>query len=184
MMVSLLGLFLALAAQAQFDLTNEGFVAKYESSKRYVVKDFPEMSREQLMQAVELFFYGKAIHPLERPIRVTDDIVTFSSVSRQRIYTKELFTKRVYDLYYRIMVRCKDGRVRIDAPVFACEANDSVPYRLVLGGPKGEVPNGTTTEALFKKNGMAKNMKAVDMIEEFFNDLCNELYNALRHTDW
>ena len=194
-LILMLAMVLPIYAQAQFKLTINGFVDEKDSAKDYIVYDFKGKNQKDLYIDVLKFINTSYKSPQDVINEVEPEMITISGFEESCIsigkVKKILGTKMSmtggYDLQYNIVMRFKDGKLRVDAPSFECTSKSGGRVsRLVLSGSNGGFGTEVIT-GLFKKDGRPSRENAIKMLEDFFNNFCLALQKSVNDSsdeDW
>ena len=184
-----------MACNAQFKLTIDGFKNQTDKAKDFVVFPHEGVPTKELYTKVLKFINETYRSPKNVINGVEPDMITIEgyqpsciSLDKPKKFLGERYSiSGGYDIKYNVIVRIKDGRIRVDAPTFECtQINNGRTSRLVLTGSNGGL--GTEVRVgLFKKNGNPSRECAISMIEDFFNTLCNGMEKSINDKvkeDW
>jgi len=164
---------LAFAQNPEFILTKEGFINK-DNSSRHVVHNIDNTTKEVLYGRVLKYITTKYKSAKDVVSKVDNEVITINGAERGLVPCKTL----KYDLSYTFSIEFKDNKIKIDAPVFECEAfSYGKPYRLTMSGSNGGFGSEVTV-GLFKKDGRPGQEKTIQFLEIFFNIINLEIFVA------
>ncbi len=161
-------------SNAQFLLTPKGFISSEDQTKDFVVYNFEGKSQKELFTKVLSFATSTYNSPKDVISKVENEMITLTGFQPDKIGFGGII-KMTYDLNYTLVIKIKDGKIRLDAPTFDCKSfNGDKINRLTLdesnGGLGSEVKVG-----IFKKTGKVSRDAAKEGLEKFFNALAENI---------
>lgn len=174
---SLLLLCLPMIAQAQyFQLTPEGFVNAGDPAKKYIVLDFPDNTQQQAFDRVTRQLQAEAGDAYDLVLVPSERITANGSA---KIDAKAGVFPRPYDMKYTLIIRFKDGRIRIDGPTIDELYSEKENIRLYATVPQ----KGVNAYFIYGKDGEVKNKLGKENLEKFFNEFVNRVIAAFKTND-
>lgn len=172
--IFLLFAFLSINVYSQyFTLDQTGF---YNDGNNYIVVEFPELTKSQLYNKVltninSIYNSGKDVVSV-----VQDESISISAHQKNAIQSK-------FEIDYKLNLLFKDGKIRIDAPLFDMYnyasgdfSGTKVPLKLVKDGILGFW--------IYNTKGKLTNQKAYDDLSNFFNVLIGSILKDISNDDW
>lgn len=171
---------LPMAAVAQvFTLTANGFVNAEDPSKDYAVVEIEgtqaELFNKAKTAATAMWGAAKEVLSYNEP-----EIIVINGLSSGDVSYTFMGMTSYYDVYYRLQLQFKDGRMRIDAP----KAD-----KATVRGGRGEIFLGAGGRTcIFKKNGEVRYDKMKEQVDKYFNTLVatliDKMKNGAAQEDW
>lgn len=185
--ICMLVLYTVTCFSQNFALTKDGFVNSKDQSKNYVVI---ECSGTQL----DLFNKAKAYltsiyrSPKDVLSLSSPDVITINAIESDAVYKKALGMIAIsYDMNYTIVIRFKDGKIRIDSPNFILSNySGSKTVKLILRGSANGGFGSEVINRIYNKKGKLKAKYAKKQLDKFFNSYLEELKKGINkdHNDW
>ena len=183
-LILLLALIVPIVANAQFQLTSDGF--KTSEGKDFYVVEI-EGTQSQLFQRAqsaitEIFVSANDVVSANMP-----DIISLSGYTNA-IFIKQVGKKTNMDTKYSMKILFKDGKIRFNAPTITSMGvfNNGRTVNLYMGCGGGSGMNDFGH--IFKKDGSVRYNDAVNSSSEFFNSLINEIVEKINspvtQDDW
>lgn len=154
--------------RAQFMLTKDGFISSADSSKNYIVMQFPGKSKDELFKRALTFLNTQFANPDRAISKVDGESITINGVADNAVFIKGLFGLGLnYNLNYTETIEFKDGRIRIIAPsinrIYTYTNNTVTSIHLLNG-----YEPGANNRDIFSKNGKVKIESAKVNLENYF----------------
>jgi len=154
------------ASAQELKLTPNGFINAEDSSKDYVVIDFPERTKEDLFKSTKLYLNTLYNNP---------DFVS-SEVENEQIVINAVGSSGAASYHYQIIFSFKDFRVKI-APTFKYLGYTS------FNGQYGKTYLQAPTNSIFKMNGKVRREKTKISVENATNQYIENYKNAILNPD-
>lgn len=155
---------------AQFSLTKDGLINSTDSSMNYIVFSFNGMSQSDLYKSTLIYFHSVFVSPKDVISAIENETININAISKNDIYFANILGSKVkLTMNYSLMIRFKDGKIRIDIPVINSIINEQSQKIEHLYLYKPFCIN------IFSKNGEVKNEVAKISIEKFFNDFAKNM---------
>ncbi|MCK0203363.1 DUF4468 domain-containing protein [Ornithobacterium rhinotracheale] len=163
----------------KFTLTPEGFVNTDDTSKKYVVLEFPGKSQEELYNSF-LINLNKRYKSAKNVISsVAPSIITINAKSANPIRRTSMHS---FTNEYTETISFKDGKVKVDAPIFKLFTTD-YGKRQEMYLKAGFSIDGSSF-GIFDKKGKVKYEKAVEDLNNFANELLDYLKKSEEEQEW
>lgn len=203
LILTLVALSVIMSAQAQFRLTDRGFVNIEDKKLDYYIIECPGMNKCDIADAVSYFTEARLANPWTRFNGLNCESFTVNGVAPQSIYQGSRMFRDYYDMEYRIMFDFVDGFVRVWAPeilVMSLRKPSDVSVGLNVGvgnaniGVGHQLPDNITymyvsenystvgakgydfsSISIFNRNGKLKQKYAKQSLEEYFNGFIGKL---------
>ena len=91
------------------------FVNASDTSKSYIVVDFPEKSKADIYKQVERWVNKKYISPKDVVSKVDNESISINGVSKNAVRRNSMHS---FDMNYTITVEFNDNKMKINAPWF------------------------------------------------------------------
>lgn len=160
-------------------LTPDGFVDASDSSKKYVVIEFPnasqsELYKDALVMLNKKYRSSKDVLSAVEPESITIDAISSHPVHRTSMHS---FTNR-----YNITISFKDGKIKVDAPSIQLYTYDyGKKQEMFLIG--GFTIDGSSF-GIYNKKGELKIEKAENDLNQFVNNFIADIKNIQSKEDW
>lgn len=173
----LLLLCLPMAAQAQyFQLSPEGFVSVSDPTKKYIVLDFPDNTQQQAFEKVHRQLQAEAGDAYDLVLLPQERI---TATGTAQIDARAGIFPHPYQMKYTLVIRFKDGRIRIDSPRIDDMYSEKDDIRLYATLPQ----KGVNAYFIYDKDGEVKNKLGKENLEKFFNEFVNRVIAAFKASD-
>lgn len=148
----------------------------------YIVKEYDGVELERLYTDAKNFIVSSFKSP-EKVLSESGEILSINGVSNCDSYIKYMGTKIGLIVDYTLVLRFKDGKIRVDAPHINDITTDTNPVQVAYM-EKGN--NKMRTFYLYKKNGELRYKDFEPTLLNYFNGFINELFESIGKTeeDW
>lgn len=179
-----IALLMPFMANAQFELTPEGF--KAETGKDFYVVEIDGTQAELFSKAktaiTQVFVSAKDVASYNEP-----EVISLQGFT-DKIKLKTGPLKYSLDTNYTIKILFKDGKIRFNAPdvlnMTYRDKNKSMSVYMGTGGGGGITDLGH----VFKKDGKIRHKEVKETLEEYFNGLINAIVDKIKspsvEEDW
>lgn len=150
-----------------------------ENNPEYMVKEFQGLSAERLYGDVKNFIVS-SFKSSKNVLSESGEILSVNGVSYRDAYIKYMGTKLRLIIDYTLIVKVKDGKIRIDTPVINSIKTDTNPEQVVYV-KKGS--NSMRTFYVYKKNGDIRYKDFEPTVLDYFNKFINNLIAAIGSPD-
>jgi hypothetical protein len=169
---------------AQFSLTDKGFISSDDESKDYIVIDVPNTPQDKLFQKTKMYLNTLYNNPNFVTTAIDNEQIVIDAIDGEEM--KIVFVMNgpnIWQFSYKYTFRFKDNRLQF-TPLFKSlentENNGSI--NLIGANVLG------TVSGIFNKNGKCLKDKAKERIEEIVNgyvsDLTKNLNRDEKNDDW
>lgn len=160
---TLISISIMISANAQsFELTPDGFMA---TDKDYLTVDI-EGSQDQLYKKSLIYFTGLYKNADRVISTVEPEIITLNGHAPNSVHRNSM---HVFDMDYTLVIRFKDGKLRIDAPSFKLTTFTDKRQTLHLVHTKASFDGSHL--GIYGKGNKLKSKKAKADLENYFNSL-------------
>lgn len=171
-------LYSGVAFGQKFELTAKGFVNSEDTSKDYIVVEFPEKTKEELYKQVLITLNKKYKSAKNVISSVEPENITLNAISASRIRRTNSHS---FENKYNITLSFKDGKIKIDAPQVDLYTFDyGKKQEMYLVG--GFSLDGSSF-GIFNKKGDVKIEKAKEDLESFANSFIEDIKNGINSKD-
>lgn len=150
-----------------------------DNNPEYMVKEFQGLSAERLYGNAKNFIVS-SFKSSKNVLSESSEILSINGVSYRDAYIRYMGTKLRLIIDYTLIVRVKDGKIRIDTPVINSIKTDTDPVQ-VVHMKKGS--NSTRTFYVYKKNGDIRYKDFEPTVIDYFNKFINNLIAAIGASD-
>lgn len=174
--LALLVSLIPLMVSAQhFTLTPYGFLSSVDSATPYIVVEMQGTKGELFSKAktsvTSMWKSSKDVMSFNEP-----DIIVVNGFSSTAAHFKKM-GEHCLDMHYRLEIKFKDGKIRIDAPVVTdLSHNHKVDWSLGMGG--SGMWGGTCH--LYDENGKCRYNDLKQNLENYFNMLIDNLISSIQ----
>lgn len=145
----------------------------------YIVKEFNGVDAERIYADAKNYIVSAFKSP-KNVLSESGEILSINGVSNCDAYIKYMGTKIGLIIDYTLIVRVKDGKIRIDAPVINRIETDTEPTQIVLM-KKGR--NQTRTFYVWKKDGEIRYKDFETTTLDYFNTFIDRLISSIGNSD-
>ncbi len=145
----------------------------------YIVKEFNGVSAERLYADAKNYIVSTFKSP-KNVLSESGEILSINGVSNGDAYIKYMGTKLRLIIDYTLIVRVKDGKIRIDVPVINRIETDTEPTQIVLM-EKGR--NQMRTFYVWKKDGEIRYKDFETTTLDYFNTFIDQLISSIGNSD-
>lgn len=145
----------------------------------YIVKEFNGVDAERLYADAKNYIVS-TFKSAKNVLSESGEILSINGVSNGDAYIKYMGTKLRLIIDYTLIVRVKDGKIRIDVPVINSIKTDTNPEQVVYV-KKGS--NSMRTFYVYKKNGDIRYKDFEPTVLDYFNKFINNLIAAIGSPD-
>jgi len=158
---------------AQFHATKDGFAT--EDGKDFYVAEISGKSAKDLYGSTRKYIMSNFKNPDIVSNSIENEMINMHAVFSKAYPVKKNLTTFYPDVDMNLIMYFKDGRIRFDIPVInkmLCVATGGS-FEVVFSGGVNLLGSGDIS--LFNKNDKVKNEKGVEAINNFINNLINEI---------
>lgn len=162
-----------------FLLTPTGFKNTADTSKEFIVLEFPGKSKLDLYKSVELFVNKKYMSPKDVISKVDNEAISVNGFSARSIRRN---TVHIFDMTYTLNFEFKDDKLKVSAPVIILTTGVLKQQKLYLVADMGF---GSDALGIWNRALKLKSAKAKEDLEEFFNKYISTLKESIiEKKDW
>lgn len=173
---------------AQFEIIPGTIICKNSPNKNFVVYEFNGKSANYLYTKSLSAITSMFVSANNVTNKVDNEMINIHGVQSDIACIKQLGKTSCFTLDYNLIIRFKDGKIRIDSPqineLYCINGNgDKVYMEIDNSGTK----NMGFSLSLFKKSGEPKYKEAKDQLEDFFNKMASNIKNNIEQeesSDW
>ena len=160
---------------AQFALTSNGFVNNSDTTKNYIVFEFPGKTQAQIYKNCLVYLNSAFNSPKDVLSKVENESIAINGYSQSAIRRTNAHR---FDLTFNLTIEFKDGRMRIlkpsiiDITTFTTKQQNM----FLVGGT--DALSGSYFSIYNKKNVLKLDLAKSDL-ENFFNTFIKRLYNSV-----
>ena len=180
----ILTILFSLSASAQapkFELTPQGFVNASDQEQNYLVIESPELDQAQVYKKALKYLHTLYSNPDEALSVIENEQITVDGYAPNSVHRNGM---HVFDMDYNYILKFKDGKLRIDAPVFNLTAFTGQKQTLHLVWTKFSL-NGSDL-GIYGRKDKLKSERAKEDLENHFNTIVSGLFKAINSAgdDW
>jgi hypothetical protein len=164
----ILSVIVSFTAHCQFILTPIGFVDSTTMDKNYIVYEFPSLTQKQISDKVNYYLSTVYRSPKDALSKVDSSLIKVNGFCEQCVG---------FDINYNISFRFKQGKLRIDSPIF--ELTTSLDSRIKVVLVKTPDILGIGISGIYNKNLVLKMPKVHNALETYFNDYMHKLVSSI-----
>lgn len=175
----LLLVMLAISATsyAQFKASPNGIVS--EDGKGYYVFDFEGLSAEELYKRAVNFVMSYYKNPDKVMSKHENEMINIHGIESDAFLVRKTLGVPIYaSVHYNIILRFKDGKIRVDTPVI-----NSMPIgtdnEVYFSGPSLLKTNGSVI--LFKKDDKVRNEKVLNNLNNWLSEYVNGIIDYIKN---
>lgn len=146
-----------------FKLTPHGFVNALDTAKDFIVIDAPGKTQQDLYKASLIYFSSTYVSPKDVISKVENEVLTINGYQKNAIQINKLAD--AFDINYTVVVKFRDGKIKIEAPSFRLAAGPRTLYLVYTGFSMDGHDVG-----IYGKNGKVKHDRPIADLEKFFAD--------------
>ncbi|TDQ80227.1 hypothetical protein [Sphingobacterium yanglingense] len=165
-------------------ITPNGFVDRRDSSKKYIILDFPNISKRELFKETIKYINANYEHPEEITNLLNDEQIVITDFELIKVNAGFLGGGSIdLQYYYKYDLQFKDGKIRFDPKFDFLKYWDSNTIISLIG--ERSFAAGAT--GLFNRKGKATNDKMVQAVEDKTNAFIQSLkerINSLNDSNW
>lgn len=163
-------------AQSKFELMPSGTFASVEDKvTNYLIFDFEGVPKEQIYSKALIALNSMYVSPKDVLSTVENEIISINGIGTESILARIMGMKFSYNISYTMTLKFKDGKLRVDTPSI-----NSITHP----NPSATRPVIYVPRDIFNKKDEVKNEETKVSIEDFFNNLVNQmLSNMTTSTD-
>jgi hypothetical protein len=171
-----------------FSLTSNGFVDSKDQSKNFIVIDATG-SQSELFNKAKTYLTTIYKSPKDVLSESAPDVITINGIETKAVIKKAMGMVAVaYDMNYTIVIRFKDGKIRIDAPAFSLSdyESGSKPIKMILLGSSNGGFGSEIINCIYNKKGDLKAEYAKNQLESYFSSYIEAFKKGLESNkqDW
>ncbi|ERJ57470.1 hypothetical protein M472_01695 [Sphingobacterium paucimobilis HER1398] len=165
-------------------ITPNGFVDLHDSSKKYVILDFPSISKEELFKETIKYINANYDRPEEITNLLPEEQIVITYFDLIKVNAGFLGGGSIdLQYYYKYDIQFKDGKIRFE-PKF-----DYLKYwrSETIISLIGDKPFANGATGLFNRKGKATNDKMIQAVEDKTNEFIRSLkekINSLNDRNW
>lgn len=186
----LLALIPAFVNAQKFELTSKGFVDPDNHEKDYIVFQFNGKSQKQIynlaLEAIGKYSTSpKDILTKEEPTKLT-----LNGVIPNVTYISRLGIKMYFDMYYKMVLEFKDGRMKVNGlEIVKIVRDDTLNEVQYIFLNQSQMRSGMVIadKYIFDKYGKVNNQKYKDHVEISVNDMISSIVSLMKKeksSDW
>lgn len=167
---------LSAMSYAQFKASPNGIIS--DDGKGYHVVEFEGLSAEELYKRAVNFVMSYYKNPDKVMSRHENEMINIHAIESDAFMVRKTLGMPVYaSVHYNIVLKFKDGKLRIDTPVI-----DRMPIgadnEVYFSGPSLLKTGGSVI--LFKKDGKIRNEKAVNGLNGWISVYINNIISYIK----
>jgi hypothetical protein len=179
-------------AQNVFELTENGFIDK-STEKDFIVLNFENSSASELLEKIQTAIKQKSTSQNLNVEKIDDAQLSVSDFIPGFTKTDKFAgSAYLFDLTYKIIIEFRDGRIKINAPVFEISSKNEFKNKnefLLSMGLKGKNDiwsNDHKKFFIFNEKGKLVEKKTKAKLETLFNNYLNIIVSGTKpqNEDW
>lgn len=166
---------LSFAQSKIFILTPKGLVNATDTAKDFIVIDAPGKSQSDLYKSALVYFSSTYISPKDVISKVENEVLSINGYQEGVVHENRLADP--FNLNYTVVLKFKDGKVKIESPSFRMNVGLRTKYLVYTGFSMDGHDSG-----LYGKNGKVKSERAIGDLEKFFNDFVSKYTASINNS--